>query len=174
MQGGFALMTAASNHLSVGAEELAQIGLFGGMPQSALQHFANELSLVQLKDGDVLFREGDSGRELYVVLTGAVDVVRTRRGQAVPVGQVGAGRWFGEGCVLAVQPRSATVAASGPVELLRLGASDLNALYRRDAKAYSLLVLNMARDLGRELRTLREQMLQSSGDGDGDEPSGSR
>ena len=166
MQGGLALMTAAEIHSLVTAEGLAQIGLFGGMPQSALQHFATELGRVRLEDGDVLFREGDSGRELYVVLSGTVDVVRDRRGKPVRVGQVEAGQWFGEGCVLAVQPRSATVSAKGSVELLRIGATDLNGLYRRDAKAYSLLVLNMARDLGRQLRTIREQMLHGSADTD--------
>lgn len=159
-------MTAAKRHPLVNSDHLARIGLFGGMPQSALQHFATELALLQLDDGDVLFREGDSGRELYVVLSGKMDIVRHRRGAPVKVGQVEAGQWFGEGCVLAVQPRSATVSANGSAELLTIGASNLNALYRRDVKAYSLLVLNMARDLGRQLRAIRDEMLHRD-DGSG-------
>jgi len=159
-------MTAATNPSHLSSDQLAQIGLFGGLPQSALQHFATELARVQLEDGAVLFREGDSGRELYVVLSGAVDMSRDRNGQLERVGEAIAGQWFGEGCVLAVQPRSATVSARGTTQLLKLGASDLNNLYRRDVKAYSLLVLNMARDLGRQLRALREKLFVCDGSGE--------
>jgi hypothetical protein len=39
-----------------------------------------------------------------------------------------------------------------PAQLLRFTAHDLDVLYRRDLRAYSLLVLNVARELSRRLR----------------------
>jgi CRP-like cAMP-binding protein len=49
-------------------------------------------------------------------------------------------------------PRSATVRALAPSRLMRLSASDLDALYRRDVKAYSIIILNIAREMSRRLR----------------------
>jgi len=65
---------------------------------------------------------------------------------------LGPGDWFGEMSVLDVLPRSATTRAVSPSRLLRFTAHDLDALYRRDLRAYSLLVLNIAREMSRRLR----------------------
>jgi CRP-like cAMP-binding protein len=54
--------------------------------------------------------------------------------------------------ILDVQPRSATVVALAPSRLLRVTSEALDGLYRRDLKAYSLIVLNVARELSRRLR----------------------
>jgi len=49
-------------------------------------------------------------------------------------------------------PRSATVRALAPARLLRLSAQDLDTLYRKDMKAYAIIVLNIAREMSRRLR----------------------
>ncbi|MNC99735.1 hypothetical protein D3C83_181190 [compost metagenome] len=54
--------------------------------------------------------------------------------------------------ILDVMPRSATVRAIAYSRVLRVGASDLENLYRRDAKSYALVVLNVAREMSRRLR----------------------
>jgi CRP-like cAMP-binding protein len=65
---------------------------------------------------------------------------------------LGPGDWFGEMSIVDIQPRSATVRALAPARLLRITASDLDALYRHDLKSYALIVLNLARELSRRLR----------------------
>ena len=52
-----------------------------------------------------------------------------------------------------VQPRSATVRSVAPTRLLRMTSEDLDSLYRHDLKSYTLIILNIARDLSRRLRT---------------------
>ena len=54
--------------------------------------------------------------------------------------------------IVDIQPRSATVRALAPSRLLRISAADLDALYRFDLRSYSLIVLNLARELSRRLR----------------------
>ena len=52
-----------------------------------------------------------------------------------------------------VQPRSATVRAVAPTLMLRMSSEDVEELlYRRDPKAYSLFIMNIARELSRRLR----------------------
>ena len=69
-----------------------------------------------------------------------------------PLAILGPGDWFGEMSILDVLPRSATMRVVAPSQLLRFSAQDLDTLYRRDLRAYSLLVLNIARELSRRLR----------------------
>ncbi len=140
-------------HQPVLASELAEIGLFGALSEPILEYIASTLHLSTPGPGDVVFREGDSAAEMYVVLDGEFEVLkRSKRGIDARVAMLGAGDWFGEMSILDVHARSATVRALAPSRLLVITAADLDAMYRRDVRAYALLVLNIARELCRRLR----------------------
>jgi CRP/FNR family transcriptional regulator, cyclic AMP receptor protein len=133
--------------------ELRSIGLFGAMSDEVLAHLTSSLSVTTPSAGDVVFREGDEASDLYVVISGEVEVLkRSKRGVDARVALLGPGDWFGEMSIVDVQPRSATVRALAPGRLLRITAADLDALYRHDVKSYALIVLNIARELSRRLR----------------------
>ncbi len=136
-----------------GFERLREIGLFGGLGDDVLRDLASSLDLIELAPGDTVFREGDSGREMFVVLDGEMEVLRrSKRDFEARVAILGPNDWFGEMSILDVMPRSATVRVVAPSKLLRITAHDLDALYRRDLRSYSLLVLNVAREMSRRLR----------------------
>ncbi|WP_437334436.1 cyclic nucleotide-binding domain-containing protein [Sorangium sp. So ce394] len=133
--------------------QLREIGLFGGLGDHVLQGLADTLELLELQPGAVAFREGDSGREMFVLLAGEMEVLkRSKRDVEARVAVLGPSDWFGEMSILDVMPRSATVRAIAPSRLMRVTAHDLDALYRRDLKSYTLLVLNIAREMSRRLR----------------------
>jgi CRP-like cAMP-binding protein len=136
------------------ADRLADIGLFGGLSPQTIRDFVQRLPLVQLEPGETVFREGEPGRELFVVLEGELEVLKGGRSQhhEARVAVLGPGDWFGEMSILDVMPRSATVRVLALTRLLRLSSSDLDALYRRDVKEYAILVLNIAREMSRRLR----------------------
>ncbi|WP_437569782.1 cyclic nucleotide-binding domain-containing protein [Sorangium sp. So ce542] len=133
--------------------QLREIGLFGGLGDHVLQGLADTLELLELQPGAVAFREGDSGREMFVLLAGEMEVLkRSKRDVEARVAVLGPSDWFGEMSILDVMPRSATVRAIAPSRLMRVTAHDLDALYRRDLRSYTLLVLNIAREMSRRLR----------------------
>ena len=135
------------------AERLREIGLFGGLGEEVLQELGRTLELVELMPGATVFKEGESGRDMFVVLDGEMEVIkRSKRNHDARVALLGPNDWFGEMSILDVMPRSATVRAVAPSRMLRLTAHDLDALYRRDLRSYSLLVLNIAREMSRRLR----------------------
>jgi CRP/FNR family cyclic AMP-dependent transcriptional regulator len=134
-------------------DRVRDIGLFGGLGDEVLRTFVAALEVNELGAGTVVFKEGESGRELYVILDGEVEVLRrSKRGHETRVAILGPGDWFGEMSVLDVLPRSATTRVLAPTHLLRLTAHELDTLYRRDTRSYSLLVLNIAREISRRLR----------------------
>ena len=132
---------------------LREIGLFGGLGDDILETFVAGLSRLQLSSGAEVFHEGEAGRDLFVILDGEVEVLRrSKRGHETRVALLGPGDWFGEMSILDVLPRSATMRVVAPSQLLRFSAQDLDTLYRRDVRAYALLVLNIAREISRRLR----------------------
>jgi CRP/FNR family cyclic AMP-dependent transcriptional regulator len=134
-------------------DELRRVGLFGAVSDEVLEFLAKRLVVLMTQSGDVVFREGDPARDLFVVMSGEMEVQkRSHSGVDARVALLGPGDWFGEMSILDVQPRSATVRVLAPSRLLRINASDLDALYRYDTKAYSIIVLNIARELSRRLR----------------------
>jgi CRP-like cAMP-binding protein len=134
-------------------ERLREIGLFGGLGDEVLTELGNSLEVVDLDPGAIVFREGDGGRDMFVLLDGEMEILKqSKRKHETRVAILGPGDWFGEMSILDVMPRSATVRAVAPSRLLHITAQDLDALYRRDLRSYSLVVLNIAREMSRRLR----------------------
>jgi CRP-like cAMP-binding protein len=137
----------------VTASQLRDVGLFGALSDDFLEHLVKTLDTFRVGPGESIFREGDPAREMYVVLDGEIEVLKkSRRGRETRVAILGPNDCFGEMSIIDMQPRSATVRALGPARLLRISTEEMDALYRHDLKSYTLIVLNIARDLSRRLR----------------------
>jgi CRP-like cAMP-binding protein len=133
---------------------LREIGLFGALSDEVLERLARSLKTARVQPGDTVFREEDThAREMYVLLEGEMEVSkRSRRGHDMRVAILGPNDCFGEMSMVDMQARSATVRALAPSRLLKVTSEDMDALYRSDLKSYTLIVLNIARDLSRRLR----------------------
>jgi CRP-like cAMP-binding protein len=138
----------------VTAAMLREIGLFGALSDEVLHKLTKTLKTRRVAPGDTVFREDDTfAREMYVLLEGEMEVTkRSRRGRDLRVAFLGPNDGFGEMSLVDLQARSATVRAVAPSRLLVLTSEDMDGLYRSDLKAYTLIVLNIARDLSRRLR----------------------
>lgn len=143
----------ASKEKPLAETELKGVALFAGLPDDVFAHLAHTLVPRRLAPGSVVFREGDAARAMFVLLEGELEVTKqSRRGTEARVAMLGPNDTFGEMSLLDMQPRSATVRTLSPVRIVELGADALDELHRKDLRAYSLLVLNLARDLSRRLR----------------------
>jgi CRP/FNR family transcriptional regulator, cyclic AMP receptor protein len=77
-------------------------------------------------------REGDPGRDMYVIQSGRVRVTRKLGGEERELAILGKGQFFGEMSLLESLPREADVRAIEDSELLVLGPGDLLMRIRRD------------------------------------------
>jgi len=75
--------------------------------------------------GEIIFREGDKGDRLYIVVDGQVEVVK---GETV-LGQLGPGECFGEMALVSDSPRNATVKSRGSVNVLTVDREAFHALF---------------------------------------------
>jgi len=80
--------------------------------------------------GEVIFREGDRGRHVYVIRTGEVEVLVNRPdGSSEAIGRLHAGDHFGELSLLREGPRTATIRTVTVVQLYKMSADNFLALY---------------------------------------------
>ena len=115
---------------------LRMLAVFREVPDDELEEVAGIVKELRFGDGDVVFRAGDPGNEMFVVLAGSVLVRRDRK----VVAELEVGEVVGEMAVLDGLPRSADTVARGDVRLLRLNGDDLLGLLdRRPALARGIL-----------------------------------
>ena len=75
----------------------------------AIEKCINEFNV-----GDVIFEEGSTGRDLYVVLDGQVEIAKVSGAHKTVIVTLGKGEFFGEMAVIDGSSRSATAIAATP------------------------------------------------------------
>ena len=124
---------------------LRELPTLRGCTDKELIALARLVDMVEVEAGRVLTREGQPGRQAFVVVEGWADV--TIRGE--PVAAVGPGQFVGEMALLERQLRTATVTARTPMRLLAIGLRDFPVFADRPHVARA-----MAIELSRRLRRL--------------------
>lgn len=87
--------------------QLKDVELFKSLPKSTLCELSEQCKSVVLKPGQILFKDGDPGQHMYVVLSGRLTVLKQGR----EISQILSGQVFGEMALIESKSRSATVQA---------------------------------------------------------------
>src|SRR5258707_10346921 len=82
--------------------------------QKAADSMTIEKCINEYDVADVIFEEGSTGRELYVVLEGKIDIVKDAGATRTTIVTLGKGEFFGEMAVIDGSARSATAVAAAP------------------------------------------------------------
>jgi CRP-like cAMP-binding protein len=72
----------------------------------------------QLRAGEVLFKEGDPGDEMYLIRAGKIKIVKDLEGSKKTLAVIGEGEFFGEMALLDKSPRSAAAIAESDAKLI--------------------------------------------------------
>src|SRR5437870_10091121 len=111
------------------SREVPQSPLFEVLNDEERAALVKEMDLEQHREGDIIISEGESGSSMYVIAHGEVKVYTRATGNtggSVYLAKLGEGDFFGEVSVLTGKPRTATITASQPTELLRLDKEKLD------------------------------------------------
>ena len=133
---------------------LLSIAVFGALPDRAADKLLELIEVRHHHPGEVVCTEGEPGRQMFIVRSGQVEVTKQgqREGAATCLARLGAGDCFGEMSLIDIQRRSATVTASQDTELYVLSNKDFYTLYTYDPEAYTLVIMNICREISRRLR----------------------
>ncbi len=69
------------------------------------------------QDGEIVFKEGDTAKEMYIIRSGKVKIFRNKEGRQVNLATLGPNDFFGEMALFRDNPRSASAQAVDDTEL---------------------------------------------------------
>jgi CRP/FNR family transcriptional regulator, cyclic AMP receptor protein len=106
---------------------IGKVPLFTGLSKAELAKIGSIADEIDLPQGKVLMRQGERGREFFVLLEGEAEVRRNRRKLATRR----AGEFFGEIALVSDRPRVATVTATSPLRALVIRDTEFRSLISR-------------------------------------------
>ena len=129
-----------------------QLPLFATLSRRELRVVDGLLHERRYLKGEIIFDAGEHGQALYVVVAGRVLICRQGEPDSGRIAELGAGVVFGELALLDNAPRAAQARAAEDCVLASLSRADFESLLDTHAVAASKIALQLARQLGRQLR----------------------
>jgi CRP/FNR family transcriptional regulator, cyclic AMP receptor protein len=126
------------------ADLLRNVRLFSTCNKRELARIASLVDEVEAPEGKVIVRQGDPGRECFVISEGKARATIRGKGSVM----LGPGSFFGEMSLLDQGPRSATVTAETDMQLLVLGSREFASL----VEEVPTVAVRMMRGLAGRLR----------------------
>jgi CRP/FNR family transcriptional regulator, cyclic AMP receptor protein len=117
--------------------------------------FLDFVDIVTCANSGTLFKEGQSGDSMFLILDGQMRVyTKTRKGEILFLRMLDAGDAFGEVALLNQAPRSASVEAVRETVLIKMTSASLQKLLAEHPALAAQFLYHLARSLGRQLGDL--------------------
>lgn len=145
-------------------KKLVQIPIFGGLTVAEAAEFFEVALEESISRDATLFREGDDGDALIVLLDGEVSV--TRKG--VELAKLGKHSVLGEMSLMGEgEVRSATAVALTDVKVLRVPSKRVQKMLKQANVAALKVVANLAQVMSKRLAAINERLVSASSGGSG-------
>ena len=160
----YATTWASTGRTGLGAEDpmyttvekvlfLQRVPVFASVPGEDLVTLARSAVVMTLHEGDIIFREGEAGGALYLVISGTIRLtVRGREVAELEVNDV-----FGEQSIFDQEPRATTATVVTATELLRVSADDFHEAVRETVEIAEAVI----RVLNRRLRDVDRRLAEA-------------
>ena len=138
---------------------LDKISILAGFSDKQLYSVFRLLEKVSYKRGEIIFEQGQEPSHIYIIQTGKIKLFVSKDGTPFELIEFGQGHCFGEASVIGIQPHAATAVAVEDTELIVLSRTTLLSIYKTDLEIFSILILNIAREVCRRLHASSETLL---------------
>ena len=132
---------------------LTRLDLFRALSEEELRNLALAMAEVEFPAGATVCAEGDPGADLFVLLSGELQVFKHHRliTTLTPID------YLGEMALIEDQPRSATVVSVSASRLLRLAVSQFNRALASQPQAQVAMMRTLSRRLRRNTELLAQE-----------------
>lgn len=107
-----------------------------------------------IRDGSVIFEEGEAGDKMYIIQSGTVRITKLIDGRAHQLAELVKGDFFGEMAIVSNISRSATAIASGTVEILAFDRQGFEAMIGKN----TMIAMNVIDKLSKRLQNANSQI----------------
>lgn len=136
--------------------DLQKYSLFGGLMAEQIERVIPLLTIESYQKDAHIITEGERNDRIRFIIDGRVLVIRN----GTTLVELGEGETFGEMEILDVMPAVATIKAMVPTRVAAISNRALRDIYKMDVSTFSMIIMNLARDLSRRLRHMDELACQ--------------
>ena len=141
-------------------ELLQTMPIFGAISDDTLTFLLERAKDVIVKKDDYFFRESDQGSSMFVLEQGRVAVLKSWVGQTKRLAHLDRGDCFGEMALIEMGARSASVQATEDCAAIEVSIDILHELYQHDLEQFTIIQMNMSREVCRRLRKADDLLFQ--------------
>lgn len=128
-----------------------KISLFGGLTDEQLDLVLDHCRGAKYSAEEVIYLQDSNPTYIYIVIQGRIKLLRNFPSGSLEMGSPGQGHSFGEASLIGIESHGATAVAGEESELLVLSGETLRTLWHKDKSLYAMLMMNIARELGKRL-----------------------
>jgi CRP-like cAMP-binding protein len=163
---GFLPSTSAKESDQDLAGFLKRVHLFEDLGVGDLRRLARLIHERSYRDGEYILEQGKPGAAMFVIRTGAVDILRrSQNGEEVHLATLEPPASFGESVLMAAEAVNwFSARARGPVSIVALGRSDLEALSHNFPLLANKVLAKLAQITSLRLQILVEELTSEQKD----------
>ena len=129
-----------------------QLSFFGGTSHEEVHNIIEYIQEEEVKAGNYVYREGDAPENLYILLEGEMEFFMLE--EKIAHGETGL--LFGTSATIGIQKQLVSAMAKTDIKLAVISKSFFIEMSKKDPKLFVKIILNVARDLARDLKFLRD------------------
>lgn len=138
---------------------LNKISIFSALSDKQLYKIFKLLKRTEYKKGDMVFEQGDDPSNIFIILSGSVELVLNTGKSFLVKARFEEGACFGETAVIGIQKHTASAVAVEDTKLIVLPKKALFNIWETDKELFGILILNIAREACRRLNQADETLL---------------
>lgn len=140
--------------------ELKKQILFDDLSDGQLDFLMRIITETSYKKDDVIFKEGDDTRGIYLIVSGRIEIYKTRqKGLKQTLAMFSAGHFMGELSVIEKRRHEAVAVASEDSKVLLLSKDDFYKLEKENPDLAMRILKKIAIILSRNLRRMNDKYL---------------
>ena len=138
---------------------LNKISIFGGLDNKQLDFLFEILKQSNYKKGEYIFRQGEVPSNIYIIQKGRVRFIEEVDMTPYQIFEFGEGNCIGEASVLSKQPHVVSAVACEDTVIIVLSKEEFFKIFKKDKNLFSILILNIAREVCRRLKSSDDVLL---------------
>ena len=139
---------------------LSKVSIFSHMKKSDINRIAKLVQYHSFHDGELIIREGDSDRQLFIIVKGKAEVIKNLGEKSEKrVRTLGRYSYFGEMALIDDLVRSASVIAREETQALSLAQRD----FGQEIKKYPAMSFELLKMLSQRIRAIEKTMINTLG-----------
>jgi CRP-like cAMP-binding protein len=140
---------------------IEQISLLGGIDKKGVKKIVHLAKFERVKAGQTLFRRGDLGDQIYIILSGKIVLTLDLGDEEIDWITLRSGDCCGEEATIGIQQHSVSAVCRDQAEVMVLSDQNLMKIYESDSHLFSLLILNIAREVCRRLNHSNQALAEA-------------